>query len=365
MASLVLVLAGLRAAKPILLPLLLAFFLSILSAPLLAWLRRHRLPEAVAVVFTVLANVTVLALMLLLIGSSVADFQKSLPEYRNRVEMKAEKALVWLEKHDFDTTELDWLQSRSDGPADDPDEIAAPDALISVGPLVDLVGSTLRGIVQILSMTLIVFLLMVFMLFEASRLPEKLRNAFGWESESMKNLSGEVQHYLVIKTVVSLTTGLLVGLWVWMLGVPYALLWALTAFMLNYIPSIGSILAAVPAMALAWIDFGPGRALLVGLGYLIVNITLGNFLEPHLMGRRFGISTLVVVLSLLFWGWLWGPVGMLLSVPLTMIVKIMLERTEDFRWVARLIGTGKIQTPDQMTLPISAEEISPEPRKAV
>ena len=363
LAGLVVVIAGLRAAKPILLPLLLAFFLSVLSAPLLAWLRRHRFPEVIAVVFTVLANVTVLAFMLLLIGSSVADFQKSLPDYRDRVEVKAEKALDWLERHDFDTSELDWLQNR-DGPADDPDEIAAPDALISLGPVVDLVGSTLRGIVQILSMTLIVFLLMIFMLFEASRLPEKLRNAFGWEAESMKNLSGEVQHYLVIKTVVSLTTGLLVGLWVWMLGVPYALLWGLTAFMLNYIPSIGSMLAAVPAMALTWLDLGPGRALLVGLGYLVINMTLGNFLEPHLMGRRFGISTLVVVLSLLFWGWLWGPVGMLLSVPLTMIVKIMLERTEDFRWVARLIGSGKMPLPRQMTIPSSEENVS-EQRKAV
>jgi predicted PurR-regulated permease PerM len=125
------------------------------------------------------------------------------------------------------------------------------------------------------------------------------------------------------------------------LGVDYPLLWGLTAFVFNYVPSVGSIVASVPPILLTLIDDGIGRALLVMLVYLAVNVTLGNFIEPHLMGRRFGISTLVVILSLIFWGWLWGPVGMLLSVPLTMIVKIMLENTEDFRWVAVLIGSGK------------------------
>jgi len=157
----------------------------------------------------------------------------------------------------------------------------------------------------------------------------------------MDRFTVEIQRYLMIKTAVSLATGILVGAGMLALGVDYPLLWGLTAFVFNYVPSVGSIIASVPPILLTLIDNGIGQALLVMVVYLAVNVTLGNFVEPHLMGRRFGISTLVVILSLIFWGWLWGPVGMLLSVPLTMIVKIMLESTEDFRWVAVLIGAGR------------------------
>ena len=103
---------------------------------------------------------------------------------------------------------------------------------------------------------------------------------------------------------------------------------------------MGSILAAIAPVMLALIEGGTGRALAVAIVFLVINISLGNLLEPYLMGRRLGLSTLVVFLSLIFWGWVWGPVGMLLSVPLTMIVKIMLENTEDLAWIAVLLGSG-------------------------
>jgi predicted PurR-regulated permease PerM len=143
---------------------------------------------------------------------------------------------------------------------------------------------------------------------------------------------------VAIKPLVSLATGGFVALWVGLLGVDFPLLWGLVAFLMNYIPSLGSILAAVPAILLTIVQLGPGRALAVAIGYLVVNVVLGNFVEPHFMGRRLGMSTLVVFLSLVFWGWVWGPVGMLLSVPLTMVLKILLENTEDLRWVAVLLG---------------------------
>ena len=121
------------------------------------------------------------------------------------------------------------------------------------------------------------------------------------------------------------------------MGLDFAILWGLVAFLLNFIPSLGSIIAAVPAVFLALIQLGPGRAAVIAVGYLVVNILLGNFIEPMLMGRRLGLSTLVVFLSVVFWGWVWGPVGMLLSVPLTMVLRIALENTEDFRWMALMM----------------------------
>ena len=110
---------------------------------------------------------------------------------------------------------------------------------------------------------------------------------------------------------------------------------------MHYIPSIGAIIAAIPPVVIALVQFGPGAAAGVALGYLVIDTVLGNMIEPTLMGKRFGLSVLVVFMSLLFWGFLWGPVGMLLSVPLTIIVKIVLENTEDLRWVAILLGTGQ------------------------
>jgi predicted PurR-regulated permease PerM len=112
----------------------------------------------------------------------------------------------------------------------------------------------------------------------------------------------------------------------------------LIAFLLNYIPTVGSIIAAIPAVLLSLILVGTaGHAVLVTLGYVVVNTLFGNILEPNLMGRRLGLSTLVVILSLLFWGWAWGPLGALLSVPLTVVVKIWLENTHDLKWVAILL----------------------------
>ena len=121
------------------------------------------------------------------------------------------------------------------------------------------------------------------------------------------------------------------------LGVDFAILWGLVAFLLNYVPIIGSIIAAIPAILLALIQLGVAPALLTCLGYVVVNVIFGSILEPRFMGRGLGLSTLVVFLSLVFWGWILGPVGMILSVPLTMIVKIALESSDDTHWIAVML----------------------------
>ena len=360
-ASLVVVLAGLREIKPILLPLLIAVFLSVLSSPLLSWLS-DRIPRALAVIATVLANLAVLVLMVMLVGGSMHAFSDSLPDYQARFEERAGLVLLWLENRGVDTSQLDWLQERSRGETAQGEvqvtqstgeytlsnpEAAAGSSLIDLQALVGFVGTTLWSIASLMTMTLLVVLIMVFLLFEAAQLPRKLEIALGWTPVAMERMSRakhEVQRYLVYKTLVSLATGITAGLWVALLGVNFPVLWGLIAFLLNYIPSLGSIIAAVPPLLLAWIDHGTGTALLVTAGYLVINITLGNFVEPHLMGRRLGISTLVVFLSLVFWGWMWGPIGMLLSVPLTMVLRIALENTEDLRWVAQLIAVNPSNT---------------------
>jgi predicted PurR-regulated permease PerM len=153
----------------------------------------------------------------------------------------------------------------------------------------------------------------------------------------MQNLG----RYLGIKTVVSMATGVCAGVLTWSIGLDFPLLWAMLAFLLNYVPTIGSIIAAVPAVLLALVQIGPGAAGATALGFISINVVFGNFLEPRLMGYGVGISPLVVFVGLVAWGFIFGPVGMLLSVPLTMTLKMALENDDRTRWVAILLGSER------------------------
>jgi AI-2 transport protein TqsA len=324
-AAVIVVIAGLRAAAPLILPFLIAAFLAIVSLPLMGALERRRVPKVVAVLCTVLAGIAALMLLVVLVGRSVNQFTGAAPRYQARLRRLAASGLDWLTERGIEVPGT-----------------AFPE-LINPGAVLDVVGTGLTAAMAVLSNTFVVFLTMVFILLEATGLPQKLREAFGHDGADLKWLAGitrEVQRYLVIKTLISLATGALAGGWLAVLGIDFALLWGLSTFALNYVPTLGSILAAIPPVLLALVQLGPWHAVAVAAGYLVINMALGNILEPYLMGRRLGLSTLVVFLSLIFWGWVWGPVGMLLSVPLTMAVKITLENTRDFRWVAVLLGAG-------------------------
>jgi len=144
---------------------------------------------------------------------------------------------------------------------------------------------------------------------------------------------------LVIKTLISAAEALAIWLWLLILGVDYPLLWGTLVFLLNYVPNIGSLIAALPVVLLALVQLGVGSALLTVLGFVIVNIILGNLIEPKVMGKGLSLSTLVVFLSMVFWGWVLGPIGMILSVPMTSLVKIALESYKDTRGVAIMLGS--------------------------
>ncbi|HJO39142.1 MAG: AI-2E family transporter [Vicinamibacterales bacterium] len=324
-ASLVVVVAGLRAAGQVLLPFMVSVFLAIIFLPFMAWLRRKGAPTALAVLATVLTAVAFLAAVVIVVGRSLNEFTAAAPGYQARVQQLTASGLAWLDARGIETAGWGLPQ------------------IVNPGALMDVVGGTLRAVAAVAQNIFLVILTMVFILAEAAGFSRKLKAAFGERSEHFDRfgvMARQVQRYLAIKTLISLGTGILVGLWVSVLGLGFPLLWGLVAFIFNYIPNLGSILAAIPPVLLALVQFGPGHAAIVASGYLVINIGLANFLEPYLMGRRLGLSTLVVLLSLIFWGWVWGPVGMLLSVPLTVIVKIALENTEDFRWVAVMLDAN-------------------------
>ena len=121
------------------------------------------------------------------------------------------------------------------------------------------------------------------------------------------------------------------------------MLWAILAFVFNFIPAVGSTAACIPAVIEALVMEGVGSALTLGVGYGAINFFLDNFVQPALLGRRFGISPLVIILSVIFWGWMWGPVGMFLAVPLTMVAKVLLDNSEEFRWLSVAMSKKKVK----------------------
>lgn len=324
LACVVVIVFGLRFAAPILLPSALALFLAILSLPAMIWLRNHRVPKSLAVIIPVLLNVAAVVLLILFASGSVSELQRQLPTYLTTL-------------NNLQIASVEWFEMRTDILLS---EYVNTD-LVNPGAILGFAGGAVGRIAQILGMTFLVFLIMAFMLSEATVFPAKFRHLTQRatiEEDRLAKVVTEVQTYLGIKTVMSLATGLLLGVWAWAMGLDFPVLLGLTAFLLNYVPTVGSIIAAVPAVLLSIVLVGtPGHAIVVALGYVTVNTLFGNILEPNLMGRRLGLSTLVVILSLLFWGWAWGPMGALLSVPLTVIVKIWLENTTDLRWVAVLL----------------------------
>jgi predicted PurR-regulated permease PerM len=213
------------------------------------------------------------------------------------------------------------------------------------GAAMKLVATLLNGLGNVLANGFLILMTVVFMLLEASSFPGKLRTVLGGPESSLVRFDSflsKVKHYMAIKTLVSLATGILVAILLVAIGVDYPLLWGLLAFALNYVPNIGSIIAAVPAVLLAIIQIGFVSAGVAAAGYVVINLFIGNVVEPRFMSRGLGLSTLVVFLSLVFWGWVLGPVGMLLSVPLTITAKMALDSRDETRWLAVLLGPETI-----------------------
>jgi AI-2 transport protein TqsA len=217
-----------------------------------------------------------------------------------------------------------------------------PTAEVLMNPtrVVNVATVFLRGFAGFMTLVFLVAIVTLFLLAEAVGVPRKVRAAFG-EDASMRRygrIMAEIQRYLAFKTATSIATGILIGLWALLIGLDFPLFWGLLAFLLNYIPNIGSIIAAVPAVLVALLQLGFGGALALGAVYLGVNMLIGNLIEPAVLGRRLGLSTLVVILSLIFWGWVWGAVGMFLSVPIMMAARIALSHSRDYRWIAVLMA---------------------------
>jgi predicted PurR-regulated permease PerM len=324
LASFIIVVAGMKAASSLIVPFFLAIFIAVICTPPLYWLQSKGLPKVLALAIILITILAVGSLLGVLVGTSLNNFLKSLPNYQERLSNNVAPVMGWLQEKGFD------LSKEGIGGTFSPERVMR------------LAGNLLSALSSVLTNAFLILLTVVFILMEAADFPKKLRMALKKPEESLSTIekfSRSANRYIVIKTLISVATGLAISLWLLILGVDYFILWGMLAFLLNYVPNIGSIIAAVPATLLALVQLGVGSAFLTVLGFLVVGNILGNFVEPKLMGKGLGLSTLVVFISLVFWGWVLGPVGMVLSVPLTSLVKIALESKEETRGLAIMLGS--------------------------
>lgn len=337
LACLFVVLTGMKVAANVLVPIVYAFFLAVLSYPIVRWLRRHRVPAGLALGITMLMNLSVLAGLVTVGIRLLISFWRDLPNYLRGLEKYSNDLGAWLELKgvaDAKTTLggiFDWNN------------------LISWAAKQNMMGmlsTTFGTLATFLASLIMVIIVMMFILMEAHGTQSRLHAVSlsgGPDLSGLMRSADDIQKYLGVKTLISALTGLLAGFWCWFFDLHYPLLWALLAFLFNFIPAVGSTAACVPAIVEALVQHGPGTAIFVAIGYGGINFFLDNFVQPTMLGNRFGISPLVVILSVIFWGWLWGPLGMFLAVPLTMVLKVLLDNNAEFQWISVAMAKKKIR----------------------
>ena len=324
LAAFVVVLAGIKSATTIIVTLLVALFVALLSAPLSIGLQRRGIPNVLSVLIVLILLLSVIAALSAVVGGSVNAFSLAAPTYEARLNEQLES--IWVLAASYDLP-IDATQLRQS---------------LNTSGVFTLLSNFLTALGSLLTNGFLILLIVVFILMEAASMPQKMRVAFDrGEHEPFLAFTQFMKHlnqYLVIKTLIGVATGIAVTAFLLAEGIDFPFVLGLLAFLLNYIPTLGSVLAGLPAIILAFLEFGLGSAGLTTLVYLGVNIGLGQVIEPRLQGKGLGLSPMVVFLSLIFWGWLLGIVGILLAIPLTMTAKLAFEESPRYRWLAILLG---------------------------
>ncbi len=341
LACLVVVLAGMKIAAGVLVPIVYAFFLAVLSYPLVRWLRRHRVPAVLALGITMLVNLSLLAGLITVGVRLLISFWADLPRYLRGLERYLNDAAAWLE-----TNGVEGAKATVAGIFDWNTIIGYATQQDVMTNLTGIVGSTFGTLATLVASFIMMLIVMMFILMETHGTQSRLHAVHlsgGPDFSGLLRSASDIQKFLGVKTLISALTGLLAGFWCWFFDLQYPLLWALLAFLMNYIPAVGSTAASLPAIVEALVQHGTSTAIFVAIGYGGINFCLDNFVQPTLLGNRFGISPLVVILSVIFWGWLWGPLGMFLAVPLTMVLKVLLDNSGEFQWISVAMAKKKVR----------------------
>ena len=325
-ASFIIIITGLHLAKAIIVPFLLSIFITIITAPIMFWLRKKHVPKFISYLLVLTIVILIFSILGHIITSSFDALLKDIPIYTEKLRDTAIAILNWAKSFGYNIPKEQILE------------------YINPSYLFNFTAKTIGNIGSILTYTLLIFIIITFMLFEYDTFSQKIQVISGNSKRSVLpfiRITSNIKHYILIKTITSIITGILVALMLITFDIDYPILWGLLAFLLNYIPTIGSIIAALPALLLAAISGDLSTFIWVTVSYLVINNGISNFAEPKILGDELGISTLVVFLSLVFWGWIFGPIGMLLSVPITLTIKVALDSKPETKWLGILLGSAK------------------------
>lgn len=324
LAALIIIFAGINYAKAIIAPTILALFISIVSIPPISWLAKKRIPRWMAILVVILLLILLFSGFASLVGGTMAFFLRNVTKYESTIITITNSVIQFLNDKGLNIPE---------------DQMSK---LIEPARIQTFTTAAAKGLFTMLGNAFLIFLIMLFILMEFSSFYIKAKAITNGTYKSILYISTilkNIRHYLAIKTLICIATGIFIYISLLIIGVDYPLLWALLAGLMNYIPNIGSIFATIPAFFFAMVQLGLGGALWTLAVFVVIHNVLGNFLEPKLMGKGLDLSALVVILSLLFWGFLLGPVGMFLATPFTLTIKIIMEQSEKTRWIAILLGT--------------------------
>jgi predicted PurR-regulated permease PerM len=323
LAAFVIIIAGVKAASAVVIPILLSIFIATIAAPAVFWLENHKLPRVLAFLIVLLSVIAILLGFGYILSTSLDSFLANTPIYTKKIMDLVGSFKGILDKFGISISKED-LETMFD-----------PSGLLNFA------GSFLKSFSAVLSKSFLIFLTVMFMLFETSSLKTKIMLLSNNKSgkNPFEEFSQKLNNYLAIKTIISFITGALVAIGLSFIGVDFALLLGVIAFLLNYIPSIGSVIAAIPAILVALVGLDINAVFWVILLYLVINVAMGNIIEPKYMGKGLGLSVLVIFLSLIFWGWVLGSVGMFLAVPLSMTIKLALELHPSTKTLAMLLSS--------------------------
>ncbi len=337
LASTIAILAGMRVAAPILGPVLIALMITLAWSPGSEWLRRRGWRPSVAALTGIVLGIFGMALFVGLVWASLIQLQGKLPGYQPRIEALQQLVRDKLSDLPFETSGI--FSS----------DVVQPSAIIGYGL------ATIRRLTQAAGNILLLVLLMAFMMLEAMRFPQKLRAALGSNSAAVARLTrfGEsIRSYVGINAVFGLIAAVINTIVLLMVGVDFAILWGVLSFLLSFVPNIGFMIALVPPAVMALIEYGFGRAVVVAVAYTVINFIVDNVVKPRFVGASVDLSPLVVVISLLFWGWLLGPMGALVAVPLTIGVKFFFESFSESLWLAKLMSDSSAREKKEEIAPV-------------
>lgn len=323
-AAFVIILAGMKQAQSFLNPFLMALFITIICAQPIFWLKKKNVSSGLAVLIMIIVLLAVYTGLNWLVGSSISLFIRDASKYSESLKEITESSGRFFSERGINIAVFGGAGSM------DPAKV------------MEYTRTVVSHIREMVSNEITFVFLTIFLLTEIDGIRLKIMVMVKGNDanfEYWQNIGRKIRHYLSIKTMTSLATGVFVGLSLAIIGVDYPILWGLVAFLLNYIPTIGSVIAAIPGITFSLLQLGfPATFWTAGI-YIFTNVAIGSVLEPRIMGKGMGLSAFTVFFGLIFWGFILGPIGMFLSVPITMVIKFILDYNPKTKWIAVLLGT--------------------------